>query len=110
MLEPACDTRHRVKHSSSEQDRAAGGREARLIEAGDGTIARASVELKHFGRADFSWAYLRWSSRGKTVTRYLGKAYGKSRFRCLRDAWALAREKGYSRIVATIEDARDGSP
>lgn len=101
MLQLASDTRHRVKHSSVEQDRAAGGREARLVTANDGTVARASVELKNFGQGSFCWAYLRWSTGGKTVTRYLGKAQGRSRFKCLSEAWALAREKGYSRLAHT---------
>lgn len=98
------DTRHRVKYSSIEQDRAAGGREARLIKTEDGKISRASVELKYLGQSGSWWAYLRWSSGGKTVNRYLGKTEGKSRSECLNEAWNLAREKGLSGVslLATV--------
>lgn len=96
------DTRHRVKYSSIEQDRAAGGREARLIITEDGTISRASVELKYLGQSGSWWAYLRWSSGGKTVNRYLGKTEGKSRSECLSEAWSLAREKGLSGVGVPI--------
>lgn len=96
MPELIADTRHHVKRSSSEQDRAAGGREARLIEIDGGSVARASIELKqHSSENDTYWAYLRWSVGGRTATRYLGRTSGKSRIQCLSKAWELARAKGY---------------
>lgn len=95
------DTRHHVRRSTSEQDRAAGGREARLIVNVDGRTARASIELKRFGDAETYWAYLRWSVDGQTLTRYLGRTRGKSRFKCLQEAWDVARAKGLMRSPTT---------
>jgi hypothetical protein len=42
------DTRHRVHRSSTEQDRAAGGRDARLVAVDGGAVSRASIELKQY--------------------------------------------------------------
>lgn len=103
MPELRSDTRHHVRRSSSEQDRAAGGREARLITVGEGAFARASVELKRYVENGTCWAYLRWSAGGKTLTRYLGRTQGKSRFKCLSNAWELARSKGYSGTIAKLD-------
>lgn len=94
MSRSASDTRHRVKQSSSEQDKAAGSREARLILTDDGTVARASIELKKYAKPTICFAYLRWSAGGRTFSRYVGRTQGRSRASCLRNAWTLARARG----------------
>lgn len=108
MSRSASDTRHRVKRSSSEQDRAAGSREARLILTDKGKIARASVELKKYvGKATTYWAYLRWGAGGKTFSLYLGQTQGRSRARCLRNAWNLARARG---LIGDDTDTKGAPP
>ncbi len=67
------DTRHRVRRSSTEQDRTAGGRDARLLAIDEGAVARASIELKQYTDNGACWANLRWSAGGKTFNRYLGR-------------------------------------
>jgi DNA mismatch endonuclease (patch repair protein) len=88
------DTRHRVHRSSSEQDRAAGGRDARLVPTERGAVARASVELKRYTDGGACWAYVRWYTGGKTFNRYVGRVHGTSRAEFLRKAWNLARMRG----------------
>lgn len=87
------DSRHRVSGASSEQDRAAGGRDARLVVLSRDVVARASVELKQFTDGGEYYAYLRWSSDGATKTRYIGRVGGSTRAERLRRAWAVARTK-----------------
>lgn len=89
----AIDTRHKIRGSSAEQDRAAGGRLARVVLLDNGTRARASVEIKQFkGRA--WWAYLRWSEDGVTHNKYVGRVHKNTRFARLTEGWVLARKKG----------------
>jgi DNA mismatch endonuclease (patch repair protein) len=88
------DTRHRVLRSSSEQDRAAGGRDNRLVAVDGGAVSRASVELKQYTDNGACWAYLRWSAGGKTHNRYLGRVDGVGRVERLRQGWELARSRG----------------
>ena len=87
------DTRHRVRRSSAEQDRAAGGREARLVSVDGGAVSRASIELKQYIDSGACWAYLRWSAGGKTLNRYLGRVDGSRRSERLKQGWELARSR-----------------
>lgn len=77
-----------------EQDRAAGGTDRRWVDLGDGRQARASVALKLLPRTRRIRAYLRWSDRGKSPTRYLGEVGYETRVRNLEEGWRLAHEKG----------------
>lgn len=99
------DSDHKVMRASDEQDRAAGGRDARLLRFVDG-IARASVELKRFQGGLAYWAYLRWCVGGKTKNLYLGRVFGHSRAERLAEGWRLARERFTSSAIART----DGKP
>lgn len=77
-----------------EQDRAAGGTDRRWIDLGDGRRARASVELKLLPRTRRIRAYLRWSDRGRSPTRYLGEVEHATRAENLAEGWRLALARG----------------
>lgn len=83
---------------TAEQDRAAGGRDRRYIDLGEGRQALASVELKLLPNTRRIRAYLRWSDRGKTGTAYLGEVAEMTRARNLATAWRLAFEQ--ERLIA----------
>ena len=74
-----------------EQDRAAGGKEARLIRLEDGVRRYASIELK-LGHKQI-YAYLRYSVGGKTVNRYVCHCDQRTRFDNLKHAWSVALER-----------------
>lgn len=74
-----------------EQDRAAGGREARRMKLQSGAKRYASVELK-LGHKQI-YAYLRYSNSGKTVNRYIGHVDQTVRFDNLKQAWAVVLER-----------------
>lgn len=95
------DSQHHIQRSSAEQDRAAGGRDARLLAVGSAGVARASVELKRYKNTGARWAYLRWSFGGRTFNRYLGRVTGTDRFECLQEGWRLARTRGLVSTAAT---------
>lgn len=79
---------------SAEQDRAAGGRERRIVDLGDGRTARASVQLKVLPKTRRIRAYLRWSDGGRSPERYLGEVSETTRARNLAAAWHMAFEQG----------------
>lgn len=79
---------------SAEQDRAAGGRNSRLVRVGDAEWSTASVELKRLKKGRRVYGYLRYTRRGRTMNRYIGEVTAESRERALRRAWTLVREKG----------------
>lgn len=74
-----------------EQDRAAGGRDARLVSLENGASRYASIELKRGHKQIY--AYLRYSVGGKTVNRYVCHVGHPSRFENLRQAWSYALER-----------------
>ena len=78
---------------TAEQDQAAGGRDRRLVDLGDGRTARASVELKVLPKTRRIRAYLRWSDHGRTRERYLGEVTEDTREQNLALAWRMAREQ-----------------
>lgn len=77
-----------------EQDRAAGGRDRRAVELGDGRYARASITLRLYRRTRRIRAYLRWSQNGGTRERYVCEVDRVSRRENLTEAWRQAREMG----------------
>ncbi len=79
---------------SVEQDRAAGGRERRCVDLGDGRYARASVALKLYRRTRRIRAYLRWSQEGSTRERYVCEVDHPTRHQNLAEAWRRAHEMG----------------
>jgi len=87
---------------AAEQDRAAGGVDRRWVDLGDGRQARASVALKLLPRTRRIRAYLRWSDRGRSPTRYLGEVGYTTRARNLAEGWRLAHEKG---LIAPLAPA-----
>jgi DNA mismatch endonuclease (patch repair protein) len=78
---------------AAEQDRAAGGPDRRWVDLDGGRQARASVELKHLPRTRRIRAYLRWSDRGRSPTKYLGEVGQATRVLNLAEGWRLAAEK-----------------
>ncbi len=82
------------KERREEQDRAAGGREWRLVHLPDGSTATASVRLILFKKARRLYAYLHYKAGGRNVTRYIGQATADDRAEALRIAWELAHERG----------------
>ncbi len=79
---------------AEEQDRAAGGRDAREIRLPDGHTAHASVALRVFPSSRRIYAYLRWSNRGKTQEYYAGEVDGRTREDNLAQAWQQIHAMG----------------
>ncbi|WP_432161504.1 very short patch repair endonuclease [Streptomyces sp. NRRL F-5630] len=77
-----------------EQDRAAGGRNQRNVDLGDGRLARASITLRMYRSTRRIRAYLRWSKDGKTEERYVCEVESDTRKQNLAEAWRQARAKG----------------
>ncbi len=94
MSSPRATGGRYVNGASKEQDRAAGGRDLRLVALATGSTARASIELKQRTNDTACWAYLRWSIGGRTQNRYVGRVHGHSRIERLRQGWELARARG----------------
>lgn len=78
----------------AQQDRAAGGRDRRLLPLPSGRCATASIELKLWKDSRRVYAYLRHQQDGRTVSRYVGEATAPTREEALARAWRLARAKG----------------
>lgn len=73
---------------ATEQDVAAGGREARFVVREDGTQAAASVALRCYQAKRRVYAYLRWAEGGSTREKYLGDVSDyPDRESALRAAW-----------------------
>ena len=85
-----------------EQDRAAGGRHARLVVLPDGREVRASIELKRQAKRRRIYANLRYSCDGKTKVKYVGEVTRATREENLREAWEIVHQK-------EIIDPRDES-
>jgi DNA mismatch endonuclease (patch repair protein) len=80
--------------TTAEQDRAAGGRQHRMVSLGDGRYARASVDLRVDRGVRSVVARLRWSDAGRTHTRELGMVSHSTRARNLTEGWTIARNAG----------------
>ncbi|MFJ1931867.1 MULTISPECIES: very short patch repair endonuclease [unclassified Kitasatospora] len=87
---PGLDTAQRSK----EQDRAAGGYDHRLVDAGEGRLRPASVVLNRSARTGRIKAVLRWSADGRSKTVSLGEVDHPTRAANLREGWHLAQEAG----------------
>lgn len=81
------------KDYAAEQDAAAGGRGRRQLRLPGGGLATGSIRLKHLPKSRRVYAYLRYSSDGKTITQYVGDATAPTRPEALRKAWRLARQR-----------------
>jgi hypothetical protein len=80
---------------TSEQDRAAGGRDRRQVELGHGKRATASVTLTHLGASSAVYAYLRLRIAGRDIARYIGVVTAaENRFSALQSAWQHVHERG----------------
>ena len=79
---------------SREQDRAAGGRNRRLVGLGDGRSARASITLRIYPNTRRIRAVLRWSQDGKSPEKYLGEVDRDTRAANLAEGWKRARAAG----------------
>lgn len=77
-----------ASYYATEQDTAAGTREARLVLRGDGTPAAASVSLRCYQTRRRVYAYLRWYEGNTTREKYLGDVSDyPDRASALRAAW-----------------------
>jgi DNA mismatch endonuclease (patch repair protein) len=85
-LSPAARTR--------EQDKAAGGRDVRVLTLPDGDSAIGSIALRVYPKSRRVRAYLRWSSHGKTRERYVGEVTADNRIDNLALAWRIVTERG----------------
>ncbi|MFJ8620977.1 very short patch repair endonuclease [Streptomyces clavifer] len=94
---------------TAEQDRAAGGRERRSVDLGDGRYARASVALKLYRRTRRIRAYLRWSQDGSTKERYVCEVDHATRGQNLAEAWRQAHELGLARVEPLPADSKASS-
>ncbi|MEV1286930.1 very short patch repair endonuclease [Micromonospora sp. NPDC049679] len=95
---------------TAEQDRAAGGPDRRWVDLDGGRQARASVELKLLPKTRRLRAYLRWSDRGRSPSRYLGEVRRATRALNLAEGWRLAREKGLLALPAPVPGSWAKSP
>lgn len=78
----------------SEQDKAAGGHDARMVTLPDGDRAIGSIALRVYPKSRRVRAYLRWSSHGKTRERYVGEVTADNRTDNLTLAWRIVADRG----------------
>lgn len=94
---------------AAEQDRAAGGRENRIVNAGgQAVLGSVALRRKHDGRRVY--AYLRWSDHGSTAERYLGEVDEATRAENLAQAWRLAAAGGASQPSGLEGSAERAAP
>jgi DNA mismatch endonuclease (patch repair protein) len=79
-----------------EQDKAAGGREGRLVKLSETQAALASVALRLLPRTRRIYAYLRWSEAGRTKERYICEVTYLTRHENLAQAWHRAHALGFT--------------
>lgn len=91
---------------AAEQDKAAGGRAARAIRLTGGRHAHASIAFRVLRKGRRIYAYLRWSTGGKTYERYVGEVDLDNRAANLAAAWRVAQEAGLLDVDAP--NAGDG--
>lgn len=85
--------RRSARDVALEQDRAAGGRDARLVVLPDGREVRASIELKRQPKRRRIYANLRYSCDGRTTVKYVGEVTRGTREENLRQAWEIVRAR-----------------
>lgn len=83
----------RAEHTA-EQDKAAGGRAARMVRLLNGRTATASIRLHRLPKSRRVYAYLRYSVDGHTRTKYAGDATAGTREKSLKRAWSQAHDGG----------------
>jgi DNA mismatch endonuclease Vsr len=109
---PTPERAYRRRQSTSptaEQDRAAGGRNRRLVDLGDGRYARASVTLRLYRRTRRIRAYLRWWDGTRSPEEYLGEVDRDTRAANLAEAWRLARAAGLLAEATLPADSKASS-
>lgn len=79
---------------AAEQDRAAGGRDRRVVGVGNGRAVLASVYLRLPPKSRRVYAYLRWADGRKTHEKYICQVSGTSREQNLTQAWAAVHAAG----------------
>src|SRR6266545_572719 len=79
---------------AAEQDQAAGGRAARVVRLNGGRRAHASIAFRMLRNGRRIYAYLRWSTGGKTRERYVCEVDLDNRAANLAHAWHMAHETG----------------
>ena len=79
---------------ATEQNAAAGGRDSRWVNLPGNRRAHGSIALRMPHRSRRIYAYLRWSSGGKTYERYVGEVEQDGRMANLAHAWRLAQSAG----------------
>jgi DNA mismatch endonuclease Vsr len=84
---------------ATEQDRAAGGRDRRIIAINPNRSALASICLRLPARSRRVYAYLRWAEGHKTKEKYVGQVNGTTRAENLTQAWNTVAATGL--IAAT---------
>jgi DNA mismatch endonuclease (patch repair protein) len=85
---------------AAEQDKAAGGHDARLVSRADGTVVVGSVALRCYAKSRRVYAYLRWSGGHGTTERYLGDVSDSpDRITALRAGWDLARRRDNASLL-----------
>jgi len=102
--EPGLTSRERA----AEQDRAAGGRDKRVVQRPDGPAVVASVALRLPAKRRRIYAYLRWAAPDRvTRERYIGDVSAAvDRQEALRIAWSMAHND-----VRAIQDRQpQGEP
>ena len=91
-----------IADRTAEQDRAAGGHDARLVTRADGTAVLGSVALRCFAKRRRVYAYLRWTAGHGTTERYLGDVSDSpDRITALRAGWELARRRESGSLLTT---------
>lgn len=98
------------RERAQEQDHAAGGREAREIRLPNGRIGHASVALRVFPTGRRIYAYLRWSTQGKTYECYAGEVDAATREENLCSAWRNVHATGLLDQRRQISESDDKNP
>ncbi len=91
---------------SDEQDRAAGGRDNRIVVINSRRSVLASICLRLPPESRRVYAYLRWSDGRKTRERYVCQVSGSTREDNLRQAWNHVRAMGAIRPVPATSWAK----
>ena len=107
--EPGRDTREvdffqsKNRVSEEEQDRAAGGKELRIVHLPSGRTATGSVQLSWQKGGQYFLAVFRFRTWGGTQTVNLGHIPISDRAVCLKKAWGLVHARGLQRGGGLLE-------
>ena len=80
--------------SKLQQDEAAGGADRRLMRLSDGRIVKVSIAVRNPPRFPKQrYAYLRFKSGHKTVTKYVGRVTADTREKSLALGWRMVKAR-----------------